>query len=234
MMKQILNEWKKFILKEGPTRQDQELGAPAGWFSVWNDHMGVIDFLPEYQTLLAQFKTEYDNLARMAMDKNLPKEDMAAAAKAYSSMTSGFAYYSANPKIESLAIPMEDVVNTKLDFYFNDPNVPQEHKDFFSGNYERIMDYGKNTKMPNRLQRGTGPSYSGNTGFKGSVSDFYMFGDGIDQTRAIMDDYFSGKTRPDPTEPPEDLGIGKGSDEFEAAQKSKVDFYTRFFQDRGL
>lgn len=232
MTKKILNEWRKFNLNEGPTRQDQELGAPMGWFTIWNDHMGMIDFLPEYQAVLSRFGPQLSELQKMASNKTLPKSEQAAAEKAYKSITSGFTYYSDNPKIQSLTIPMEEVVEIKLNYYFNDPSVPQEHKDFFSGNYERIMDYGKSTMMPNRAVWGTGATYGGNTGFKGSVQDFYMFGDGIDTTRSVMDSFFQNFDRAEPTEIPTEPEVDpelKARGE-ERAQ-GMADMFSRFFAD---
>ena len=231
-MKQILNEWKKFIIKEGATNQDQELGAPYGWFSEWNNHMGIIDFLPEYRKKLEEFTPQLQELMQMSKNPDLPAEDREAAKKAYSSMTSGYTYYSVNPRIRNLTIPMEEIVNIKLNYYFNDPQVPQEQKDFFSGNYERIMDYGKATLMPNRATQGTGATYTGNTGFKGSVDDFYMFGDGIDRTRQIMDKYFEDFDRAAPTEAP-----SNEPQDIEAHQRGEerasgmADMFSRFFAD---
>lgn len=231
-MKQILNEWKKFVIKEGATNQDQELGAPYGWFSEWNTHMGIIDFLPEYRKKLAEFAPQLEALEKMSRNKKLTEEEREEASKAYKSITSGWAYYSANPKIRNLSIPMEDIVNIKLNHYFNSPHVPQEHKDFFSGNYERIMDYGKATMMPNRATMGTGATYTGNTGFKGSVDDYYMFGDGFDKTRAIMDDFFQGFDRAEPTEMPAEREVDADAQARGEERASEMaDMFSRFFAD---
>ena len=233
MTKKILNEWRKFSLNEGPTNQDQELGAPMGWFSIWNNHMGAIDFLLEYRQLLeSNYGPQLKKLLGMSKDPTLSKEDRKEASKAYSSITSGFTYYSDNQMIQSLGPSMEEVVNIKLNYYFNDPQVSQEHKDFFSGNYERIMDYGKATKMPNRAVWGTGATYSGDTGFKGSVEDFYMFGDGIDKTRAIMDNFFSGFDRAEPTEMPAEREIDADAQARGEERASEMaDMFSRFFAD---
>ena len=233
MTKKILNEWRKFALNEGATNQDQELGAPMGWFTEWNSHMGAIDFVPEYRELLqSQFGPQLQKLAKMSKDKTLPKEDRKDASRAYSSITSGFTYYSDNPVIQSLGPSMEQVVNIKLNYYFNDPQVSQENKDFFSGNYERIMDYGESTMMPNRAVWGTGAKYSGNTGFKGSVEDFYMFGDGFSKTRAIMDNFFQDFDRAEPTafDPDREVDLDAQSRGEERASDMAANF-ARFFAD---
>jgi hypothetical protein len=232
-MKKLLNEWRRFVIKEGATNQDQELGAPLGWFSEWNSHMGMIDYLPRYKKKLEEIKPELDTLLDITKDESRSPRERSLASKAYRSINSGYAYYSKKPILPSLSVLMRDIVRIKLDNYFNDPNVPQDHKDFFSGNYERIMDYGEETMMPNLLRRGTGSSYNGLTGFKGSVQDFYMFGDGIKETRKIMDEYFKDFDRADPTEvpssEPKDVEAHKRGEKRTA---DMADFFSRFYGDK--
>ena len=110
--------------------------------------------------------------------------------------------------------------------YFS--NIPQENKDFFAANYERIMDYGLETMAPNRQIHGKRGSFSGNTAFYGSMDDWYMFGDGFMETRRVMDDYFSSMDRPDATPPPE-MDEPVESEETSRKLQDKADFLNDFF-----
>ena len=69
----ILKENKKQI-NEGMTLQDQQLGAPDGWFSEWKYTLGNIDYHPLWREKL---KNEYsgfiDSLMEMIKDPNTEK-----------------------------------------------------------------------------------------------------------------------------------------------------------------
>lgn len=224
----ILKENKKKI-NEGITRQDQQLGSPDGWFSEWNEALGNIDYNMAWREKL---KNEYsgfiDSLMGMINDPNTEKEDRKEYQRLVGTINSGFAYYSTDPDMLGLAPPFDDIVRIKLDIYFQSPNISQENKDFFAGNYERIMDYGLQTMAPNRQIHGKRGSFSGNTAFYGSMDDWYMFGDGFMETRRIMDDYFSAMDRPDPTEPPA-MEEPQESEEVRQKLQDKADFLNDFF-----
>lgn len=228
-MKKILKEWRKFVITEGRTLQDQQMGAPDGWFSEWNEALGNIDYQPSWREKL---KNEYggfiDSLMDMINDPNTEKEDKKDYQRLVGTINSGFAFYSNDPEMQGLAPPFEDIVRIKLDIYFNSPNISQENKDFFAGNYERIMDYGLETMAPNRQTHGPRSSFQGDTAFYGSMDDWYMFGDGFMETRRIMDDYFSSMDRPDPTEPP-DMSEPPESEETSRNLQDKADFLNDFF-----
>jgi len=231
MMKKILNEWRKFTLNEARSNQDEELGpeTPDGWFETWNAHMGAVDFLPAYRRLVGP---SLRSLQRMKFDSDLTLQQKKEIDKIYSRVSSGFTFYSEDSTLAEAVPPMSEIVKIKLDYYFNDPSVPQEHKDFFRDNYEAIMDYGKRNMAPSRFVYGTGATYKGLTGFKGSMQDFYMFGDGFDDTRQIMDSYFQNMERGPSTINPQPVDLGRGSDEFEAEQREKADFFNSFFADQ--
>ena len=224
----ILKENKKQI-NEGMTLQDQQLGAPDSWFSQWNEALGNIDYHPTWREKL---KNEYsgfiNSLMEMINDPNTEKEDRKEYQRLVGTINSGFAYYSTDPDMLGLAPPFDEIVRIKLDIYFQSPNISQENKDFFAGNYERIMDYGLQTMAPNRQIHGKRGYFSGNTAFYGSMDDWYMFGDGFMETRRIMDDYFSAMDRPDPTEPPA-MEEPPESEETSRKLQDKADFLNDFF-----
>jgi|SRR5210317_944113 len=229
MMKKILNEWRRFRLTEAQSNQDQELGAPDGWFETWNRHMGPIDFLPAYRKIM---RPSLRSLQRMKFNPDLTQAQKKEIDKIYSRVSSGFTFYSNDQFLAESVPSMEEIVNIKLNYYFEDPSVPQEHKDFFRDNYEAIMDYGETTMAPSRFVHGTGATFKGLTGFKGSMQDFYMFGGGFGATRQIMDSYFADMERGPSTINPQPVDLGRGSDEFEAEQREKADFFNSFFDDQ--
>mgnify|MGYP004205841837 CR=1 FL=1 len=224
----ILKENKKKI-NEGMTLQDQQLGAPDSWFSKWNEALGNIDYHPMWREKL---KNEYsgfiNSLMGMISDPNTEKEDRKEYQRLVGTINSGFAYYSNDPEMQGLTPPFEEIVRIKLDIYFQSSNISQDNKDFFAGNYERIMDYGLETMAPNRQTHGPRASFGGNTAFYGSMDDWYMFGDGFMETRRIMDDYFSAMDRPDPTEPPA-MEEPPESEEVSRKLQDKADFLNDFF-----
>ena len=154
-MKKILKEWRKFTLNEGLTLQDEVLGAPDGWFSEWNNALGNIDYHPMWQEKL---KNEYsgfiESLMQMIKDPDTQDEDRKEYERLVGTINSGFAYYSTDPDMLGLSPPFDEIVKIKLDIYFQSPNISQKNKDFFAGNYERIMDYGLQTMAPNRQKHG--------------------------------------------------------------------------------
>jgi hypothetical protein len=231
-MKRILNEWRRFALKEGRVLQDERLGAPDGWFNEWNGSLGNIDYRPEWREKL---RTDYADLIGFLKsaiaDPETEKQDRKEYKQALAAIISGFAYYTVDPEMQGMAPPFEDVVRLKLQMYFDDPNIPQEHKDFFAANYERIMDFGLQSMAPNRQIYGKKKGYSGNTAFMGSMDDWFMFGDGFRETRRIMDDFFSGMERPEGTEAPEEKNLEDGSPEFQDELQKRADFFNRFFDD---
>ena len=147
-MKKILKEWRKFVIKEGLTLQDQQLGAPDNWFSEWNEALGNIDYHPMWREKLEnEYSSFIDSLMEMINDPNTEKEDRKEYQKIVGTINSGFAYYSTDPDMMGLAPPFDEIVKIKLDIYFQSSNISQENKDFFAGNYERIMDYGLETMI---------------------------------------------------------------------------------------
>ena len=228
-MKKILKEWRKFTITEGVTMQDQQLGSPDGWFSEWNNTLGSISSHPVWREKL---KTEYGSFVQSLMDMiNNPatmKGDKKEYGRLVSAINSGFAYHSSDSDMKGLTPPFDEVVKTKLSIYFDSPNISQEDKDFFAGNYDRIMDYGLETMAPNRQTRGPRASFNGNTAFYGSMDDWYMFGDGFLQTRRVMDDYFDKKDRPPASAPPE-INEPSESEETNRKMQDKADFLNSFF-----
>lgn len=225
----ILKEWRKFVITEGVTMQDEQLGSPDGWFSEWNNTLGSLGAHPVWRKKL---KTEYGSFVQSLMDMiNDPKTmkgDKDEYEKLVRAINSGFAYYSNDPDMKGLTPPFDEVVKIKLDIYFDSPNISQEDKDFFAGNYERIMDYGLRTMAPNRQDRGPRASFKGNTAFYGSMDDWYMFGDGFLPTRRVMNDYFDKKDRP-PESPPPEINEPSESEETSRKLQDKADFLNSFF-----
>jgi hypothetical protein len=229
-MKKILNEWRRFVLKEGLTLQDERLGAPAGWFSEWNGALGNIDYKPEWrQKLASEYSDVQKELKKIIMDPSLDKAEKREYQRALGALISGFAYYSRDPRLNQVMPPFEEIVELKLKMYFDDPNISQENKDFFAANYERIMDYGVQSMAPNRQIHGTRKAFSGNTAFMGSMDDWYMFGDGISETRKVMDNFFMGMDRPEGTEAPEERNLADGSPEFQDELSQRAAMMNAFF-----
>ena len=197
-MKKILNEWRKYSLNESNQPFiDQQLGAPEGWFGKWDDHLGLF----QTSEWMNYVKSNYPNLESQLLeyyDEDEVREIM-------NNLFGGFSFYA----IDFLgAKAFKDLMIMKLDSYFNSSAVPEKHKDFFKGNYERIMGFGKNNSSPNRAYAYTKGEkvkriYEGSLAFFGSTTDWFAFGNGFDRTLKIMRDYFSGMELPAPTAAPE-------------------------------
>lgn len=201
-MKKILKEWRKFTLNE--TNQpfiDQQLGMPdSRWFEKWDRYMGHFDSNAERNAWVDYVDANYG----ASLDELEEYYDPEEVQEIKSSVYSGFSYYT----IEYLGVvAYKELITQKLNNYFSSDLVPQDHKDFFRDNYERIMDWGQEHTKPNRAyayKKGEGKKvYDGDLAFFGSTTDWYAFGDGFNKTLKIMDDYFSGMERGEPTPPPE-------------------------------
>ena len=196
-MKKILKEWKNFTLTE--TNQplvDQQLGAPEGWFGRWDDHLGLF----QTKEWMGYIKAKYPKL-KESLSEYYDEEEVF---EIFKSINGGLSFYT----IEYLgAKAFKDLMNMKLDSYFNSTVVPDEQKNFFRDNFERIMEWGKENASPNRSSAyskdGVKRIYDGTVAFMATPTDWFAFGDGFNRTYKIMEDYISKMERGEPTPAPE-------------------------------
>ena len=223
-MKKILNEWRKYSLNESNQPFiDQQLGAPDGWFGKWDGHLGLF----QTSQWMDYLKSNYPNLESQLLEY-YEEEEVREIMK---NLSGGFSFYA----IDFLGTKaFKDLIIMKLDSYLNSSEVPEEHKDFFKGNYERIMDFGRNNSSSNRAYAYTKGEkvkqiYEGPLAFFGSTTDWFAFGEGFNRTLSIMEDYFSGMELPDSTPAPETEPPKPPSEEMEdrlAAMKAAMErFY---------
>ena len=223
-MKKILNEWRKYSLNESNQPFiDQQLGAPDGWFGKWDGHLGLF----QTSQWMDYLKSNYPNLESQLLEY-YEEEEVQEIMK---NLSGGFSFYA----IDFLGTKaFKDLMIMKLDSYLNASDVPEEHKDFFKGNYERIMDFGRNNSSSNRAYAYTKGEkvkqiYEGPLAFFGSTTDWFAFGEGFNRTLGIMEEYFSGMELPDSTPAPETEPPKPPSDEMEdrlAAMKAAMErFY---------
>ena len=177
-MKNILNEWKKFTIKEA-TRSGVDdnlqkyLGVtvPDGWFNLFNRTVGDLTDRPEWYSQLATPEIR-DYLSSI--------EDKAVE----SGIRSGLSFHIIEDESELLPT-FADLIELKAQIYMN--TAPDDHKQFFKENFDGIFKFAKAPSMSqNRGVHGTGKTYSGNTAFGGSAIDYLMFGELISETEDIF------------------------------------------------
>jgi len=188
-MKKILNEWNKFLLNENQPFIDQQLGAPKGWFGKWDYRMGLLEtrewreyIRSTYPDLKQELEQEYTGNSKF-------KDNFTQ--NVISSIESGYSYYIMYYLGKE---EFKNLVNKKLDEYFNSPSVPQEHKDFLRDNVDKIFNYGLQTMKPNSTKvwhKDMKKPYSGSVAFFAKVNDWFMFGDAFEATKALTEDYVS-------------------------------------------
>jgi len=216
-MKKILNEWRKFTINEvNQPHIDQQLGAPSGWFGKWDGKLGLLDSNEQLDAWKTYVDTNFAG-ALAELDEFYEPDEVD---EIKNNIYGGFSFYT----IEFLGgRAFKELITQKLNNYFNSDMVPQDHKDFFRDNYERIMDWGDQNTKANRAyayKKGEGKKvFEGGVAFLGSTSDWYAFGDGFNRTLRIMEEFFSGMERGEPTPAPEFEEPAPASD----AMQSRLD-----------
>jgi hypothetical protein len=185
-MKKILNEWRKYALNEvNQPGIDKDLGAPKNWFGKWDEKMGI----HETNDWISYVKSAYPDLEQtIGAQVQNPK----VIDKIINFINTGFSYY----VVKFLGkAEYNNLVNRKLDAYFNSPAVPQEHKEWFKNNYGKVFDFGLETFSPTNTKvwhTGMRKPYDGYVAFYAMPTDFFMFGDGIMLTKELTDKYIKG------------------------------------------
>lgn len=170
-MKQILNEWKKFIIKEvNQPFIDQELGADfnGAWFGTFDDYLGVIQGMPSYKDWTSYLQSKYPSLEQDLLEKAKNEKQ---GRTAYKKIFGGHSYY-----VDRMLDPedLDKLYEIKVKGYIE--NAPKDQVEFFLANMERILEYAGDTMRPHNIAP-TG------VGFYGRPTDWFMFGDGFEKAK---------------------------------------------------
>lgn len=200
-MKKILNEWNKFLLNEAKktkrfkTLQDKGLKAPPGWFNVWNHRMGLIDLSDWPDHIKNTYPTLKQDLEQNYTGEPELKDDFVT--NVFNSINAGYGYYVKEYLSDA---EYKNLVNKKLDEYFKAPEnlVPLEDKKFFRDYVDWIFHYGIETAVPNKDVKWNEyikPGYTGKVAFFGRSIDWYMFGQGIEDTWKTAREYMDSNKK---------------------------------------
>lgn len=186
-MKKILNEWNKFLLNENQPFIDQQLGAPKGWFGKWDSRMGLLQTREWMQYIRSTYPDLKEQLEQEYTGKPSSKDKFVQTV--ISSIESGYSYYVLNYLGQK---EFYNLLEKKLDEYFNSPSIPQDHKDFLKDNVDKIFDFGLKTMVPHETKvwhKDMQKPYSGKVAFFARSTDWYMFGEGFERTEQATKDY---------------------------------------------
>jgi hypothetical protein len=227
MMKQILNEWKRFVIKEvNQPFIDQELGADFGgrWFGTFDDYLGVIQGMPFYGEWTSYLQSKYPSLQQDLMQK--AKTDKEAQI-AYKKIFGGHSYYVDRMLTDE---DLDKLYEIKVKGYIE--NAPKDQVEFFLANMERILEYGDTSRAPHNIAPTT-------VAFYGRPTDWFMFGDGYEKAKQAFSyakanygdlEGLPSETQPEePTEAtPEEAEAFQSGNERAAGM---ADMFSRFFAD---
>lgn len=227
-MKQILNEWKKFLINESNQPFiDQELGADFGgrWFGTFDDYLGVIQGMPYYDQWTSHLQSRYPSLQEHLLEKAKTEKQ---AQTAYKKIFGGHSYY-----VHKMLEPedLDKLYEIKAKGYIE--NAPKDQVEFFLANMERILEYAGETKRPHNIAP-TG------VGFYGRPTDWYMFGDGLEKARQAFSyakaNYGDLESLPSETEPeePEEATPEQAAAHQRGMDRASdmADMFSRFFGDK--
>lgn len=253
MMKQILNEWKKFVINEvNQPGINDELGASESGFPRWwgnfDDFTGAFQGNPSYGNWLASIaqvepgvkeslENEISNLQKQ-ISKKQPTDDIPSlkrklreASKEWKHRFGGYCYgvnryYSREEAERLLKLKISDYVS----------NAPEAEVEFLFANLDRFNELGDRTTVEHN-EAPTGVA------FYGKPTDWWMFGDGWMMTKEslqIAKEQFLKSKGPDyelpdaynpatPNEPtPEQAAAQQRGEERSAGM---ADMFSRFFAD---
>lgn len=253
-MKQILNEWKKFVIKE--TNQpgiNDELGATDSGFPSWWDHFdsftGAFQGNPSYNQWLSSIdalepgvKQNLENQIsklQKQINKKDPTDDIPKlkrekreVIKEWKHRFGGYSYgvnrYYNREEAERL-------IELKISDYVK--NAPEPEVEFLFANLERFIELGSSSVVPhNKAPSGVA--------FYGKPTDWWMFGDGFQHTNQTLmnakknfldskgpdyelPDSYNPNT-PNPPTPEQSDAHNKGMDR----TSDMADFFSRFYGDK--
>ena len=228
MMKQILNEWKKFVINEvNQPFIDEELGAKFenAWFGTFDDHLGVIQG-KDYDDLWKEhLESKYPSLQKDLLKKARTKKE---AARAYRKIFGGHSYYVDRMLDDE---DLHKLYEIKVQGYID--HAPRDQAQFFLANMERILEYAGDTMRPHNIA----PTP---VGFYGRPTDWFMFGDGFEKAKQAFTsakaNYGDLEGLPSPTEPeepepatPEQTAAHQRG---EKRAQDMADFFSRFYGDK--
>lgn len=253
-MKQILNEWKKFVIKEiNQPGINDELGASDSGFPQWwghfDDFTGAFQGNPSYDEWLASItqvdpnirkdlENEISNLQKQIAKKqetdDIPslKRKLRDASKEWKHRFAGYCYgvnrYYSREEAERL-------IKLKISDYVS--NAPEAEVEFLFANLEKFNELGDSTMV----EHSQAPS---GVAFYGKPTDWWMFGDGWMTTKDALNEskkQFLASKGPDyelpdaynpntPNEPtPEESEHHQGGMDRAAGM---ADMFSRFFGDK--
>jgi len=227
-MKQILNEWKRFVIKEvNQPFIDEELGAKFEnqWFGTFDDHLGVIQGMPYYNQWTSHLESKYPSLQDDLLKR--AKNDKQAET-AFKKIFGGHSYYVHQMLDDE---DLDKLYQIKTEGYVQ--HAPKDQVEFFLANMERILEYAGATMRPHNIA-------PAGVGFYGRPTDWFMFGDGFEKAKqaftSVKANYGDLEGLPSPTEPmePEETppqpsaahqrGVNRAAD--------MADFFSRHFGDK--
>ena len=227
-MKQILNEWKQFVIKEvNQPFIDEQLGADFDnkWFGTFDDYLGVIQGMPGDTEWKEWIESRYPSLQADLLKKAKTEKQ---AQTAYRKIFGGFSHY-----VDKM-LDDEDVdklYDIKVKSYIE--NAPKDQVEFFLANMERILEYAGQSMAEHNIA----PTL---VGFHGRPTDWFMFGDGFEKAKqaftsakANYGDLEGLPSETEPVEPEEPTPEQTASHERgEKRASDMADFFSRFYGDK--
>lgn len=221
-MKKILNEWKRFVIKE--TNQpfiDKELGADFDnqWFGTFDDHLSLIQGMPYNSKWQDHLKQNFPKLQSDIRSKASSKKK---ADHMIRKIIGGHSYYVdkflGNEAAEALIV-------IKVDGYVE--NAPRDQVEFFLSNMERILEYGgENTASHSQMGKPVA--------FYARPTDWWMFGDGFELTKQVFTsvkaNYEELGSLPGASEPEAELPQPT-SDAANERTSGMADFFSKFYDE---
>jgi hypothetical protein len=228
MMKQILNEWKKFVINEvNQPFIDEELGAKFenAWFGTFDDYLGIIQGMPGDNQWKEHLESKYPSLQDHLLKKAKTEKE---ASQAYKKIFGGHSYYVDRMLDDE---DLHKLYEIKVQGYIE--HAPRDQVEFFLANMERILEYAGDTMRPHNIA----PTP---VGFYGRPTDWFMFGDGFEKAKQAFTsakaNYGDLEGLPSPTEPeepepptPEQTAAHQRGDK---RAQDMADFFSRFYGDK--
>ena len=244
-MNKILNEWKRFILKEGNQPLLNELfgalekGFPNffGNFFQYTDVLQGQSIFKEWEAMLGDKETKQELAAitreLQQKEKDAPvgsreqsmlRAQVKQASKEYTHRFGGNSYgvskYYPKKKVEAL-------IRLKIQNYVN--LAPNEEVEFLFSNLERFVELAKETRVPHSQA----PT---EVAFYGTAGDWWMFGDGFGLTVEALQDAKKKfiksqgkKYKLPPAFTPKERNLKGGGEEFDKDQDEKASNISDFF-----
>ena len=207
-MKKILNEWRKFTLNEAQSGVNDimqqyfdyvveaDVEVPYRWFDGWGHKMEILesqtwwDYVATYGD---ENKIKSDitaKLATMTFDGKQKKPTPKEIQRLYNYIRIGYGYY---VYLFLGKKAFEQLVREKIKAYMSAGNIKSEEKEFFQNYHQEIFDFGIDNMVPNNTKvwhDQMSQAYSGQVAFFGQINDFFMFGQGVELTKEIVNQFF--------------------------------------------